>query len=111
MRPANQFLGGYDFIHQAQLLGFLRFEDPAGKQQVAGTLFPNLPRQKNGNNGWQKTDLHFRVPKFCFRDREREIAKRRDAESAGECVAIYCGDQRRVTPDLRNIFAMRLESS
>src|SRR5215469_604063 len=51
MRPADQFLGRHDFVHQAQLPGFLRFDEPAGKEQVAGTLFPNLPRQENGNNG------------------------------------------------------------
>src|SRR6267142_2579574 len=72
----------------------------AGEQKIASSFFSDLPRQKNGNDRGQKTDLYFRVSELCFRHSQREIAQRGDSAAARERGAVHGGDERlRKTPD------------
>jgi len=46
----HEFVGGNDFRNQPELLRFTGFDEPSSQQQIARTLFSDLPRQENGNN-------------------------------------------------------------
>ena len=89
-----QFFRLDNLIHQPQLLRLLCSKEPAGQQQIAAALVPDLQRQKCRDQRWNKADANLGEAKFSRRDREREIAKRCQPGSTGDGGTIHRGNRR-----------------
>src|SRR5579863_5216051 len=96
----HQFLRGNDLRDEAEAMRFGGLDGSAGEEQIASVLFADLAHQKNGNDGGQKADAHFRVTKLCFGYGDGEIAQRGEAAASRDGVPVYGGDGRhRKIPD------------
>src|ERR1700751_4281954 len=97
---SHQFVGGDNFADQPQLMCFPGVDFAAGEQKVAGALVADLASEKHGNDCREKANADFGVAEARLGNGESEIAKRGDATTAGERMAIDGRDQRaREAPD------------
>src|SRR5205807_9449617 len=75
-------------------VGFGSVEEAGRHQQVARDLMADLKDQIRRHDGRHESDLYFRVSKFRFWDRQREVAHRGYTRAACDGGAIHSSDGR-----------------
>src|SRR5579859_1677509 len=96
----QELFSGNNFGNEAKLLCFWSENRATGEQESACALVTELARQKDRDDRGEKTDFDYGIAELGFRHGNGEIAKRGDAATAGEGVAIDGGDRwLRKTPD------------
>ena len=86
--------GRYKFIHQPIATRLSSIEQPSGKQQVACDLVAHLPDENRGNNRGHKPDFHFGISELRLRDRQCEVAHRRQSRATGDGGSVDSGNGR-----------------